>query len=168
MLGPAVVDREALAVDVEVVAFVDADCCDRVVVCEQRAAHGERRPHGVVGGWRLEQRHPETHEGPEHGQGSAPLRAERVAVASTGRVGVDGLDEALLGHRAQALAQHGGGDAGKVALQVAEALRASAQLAHDQQRPAIAQHVERAGDGAVLLVISDRRRHGAACRSFVV
>jgi hypothetical protein len=53
------------------------------------------------------------------------------------------------------------GDAGKVPPQVGEPLIADDELAQDEQRPAVAQHVEGAGDRAVLLVVADGCGHAS-------
>ena len=54
---------------------------------------------------------------------------------------------------AQALGEHVGADLRQPGAQVGEALGAEQQLAHDQQRPALADEVERARDAAAVSVV---------------
>ena len=61
-------------------------------------------------------------------------------------------DDAALLKLAQALREHVGADVRQAGAQVGEALRAEQQLAHDEQRPALADEVERAGDSAAVAV----------------
>ena len=61
-------------------------------------------------------------------------------------------DETGLFQLAEPVGQQVGGDAGQLGAQVAVAAGAADQLAQDQQRPPLAQHVEAPGDRAVLVV----------------
>jgi hypothetical protein len=53
---------------------------------------------------------------------------------------------------AQSFGEQVGGDAGQCRAEVGEPLLSERELAQDQQRPAVADAVERGGDPAVLLV----------------
>ena len=66
------------------------------------------------------------------------------------------LDHVDVGEVAQALGEDVGGRAGQAVAQVGEALRAEQQLPDDQQRPAVADRVQGAGDPAGISV----RPHG--------
>src|SRR5262249_48887773 len=75
--------------------------------------------------------------------------AEPVGVPPLiGRVGRL-LDHALRAQRAQPRRQDVGGDPLRPAQELVEVPPAAQQVAHDQQRPAIADEVQRAGDGTV-------------------
>jgi hypothetical protein len=65
---------------------------------------------------------------------------------------LDRLDDAGFGQRAQAGAEQVGVDPGQGVAQRPEPLRAEQQLADDQQRPALAEQVERLGEPADLVV----------------
>ena len=88
----------------------------------------------------------------QHGHEGAALGRRRVHRAGGGRRELLVLDDALGLEVAQALGEEVGGDAGECPPQVGEATVAGQQLAHDQQRPPVADDVEGGGDRAVLVV----------------
>src|SRR5205085_1065202 len=57
----------------------------------------------------------------------------------------------------EALRQHVGADAGKARAQIAEALRAEHELAHDEEGPTLADEVERMGRPAGVVVAAPGR-----------
>src|SRR5207244_1117386 len=82
----------------------------------------------------------------------AALAGELIFVA-LGALGVaNSLEDALLDQPVQAVGQDVAGDA-QALLEVIEAAQAEKRVADDQQRPALADDLERAGDRAVLSVI---------------
>jgi hypothetical protein len=78
---------------------------------------------------------PGQHRGEVAALGGQPVGAARVGPAH----------HALLLEQAQALGQQVGGDAGEGPLQLGPAPPAQQQLADDQQRPAVADDLQRAG-----------------------
>src|SRR5262249_49355372 len=73
-----------------------------------------------------------------------PIRRARGVVAA--------LDRARVRELAQPRREHRAGDARDAALQLAKTPAAAEQLAPDQERPALAQEIERTGDRAELAV----------------
>ena len=78
--------------------------------------------------------------------------AEGVDGARDRRRQLLAIDEASLLQLAKPVGQQVGGDAGQLAAQVTVAAGAADELAQDQQRPSLAQHVEAERDRTVLLV----------------
>src|SRR5947208_1765049 len=95
------------------------------------------------------QRHPEI----------APARRQRVGRPRR-MLGVElPGDDAVLLENLQTLRQHIGGDPGERGLKVLEAPRAGEQVADEQQRPALAEQLERLGHRTALAVTLG---HGAS------
>ena len=126
-----------------------------------------------VGGARVEQRPQRDHEGvgaegglalgnrrlaapaPELEQDRLERQAalgQLVDARARGRRELAPAHEPGLLELAQALGEHVGAEAGQARPQVGEALRAEQQLAHHQQRPALADDVEGARDAAAVAV----------------
>src|SRR5215470_15610829 len=102
---------------------------------------------------------------PPGGEG-ADHRAElasfvgQLVLRPRGMVGIEApAHEAVLLHELEPLGEDVGREAGQAGLQIAEAARASEQIAHHEERPAIAHHLEGLGYRAALPV---ELRHGSS------
>ena len=72
------------------------------------------------------------------------------------------LEDAVVDESLQAVGEHVAGDA-EIALEVLEAADAEERVAQQQDRPAVAEDLERAGDGAVLGFVR-AGQHGSSPR----
>jgi hypothetical protein len=90
------------------------------------------------------------------------LLAEAVLEALGALLVAPALEQALLGQALEAIGQDVAGDA-EAALEVVEAADAQEGVADDEQRPAVAEDLEGAGDGAVLVVVR-AGQHGRSRR----
>ena len=96
---------------------------------------------------------PERRDGLDHRRDLAPaLVAEGVDGTGDRRRQLLAIDQAGVLQLAKPVGQQVGRDAGQLGAQVAVPAGASDELAQDQQRPSLAEHVEALGDRAVLLV----------------
>ncbi len=145
-------EREVGAVDDEPVDLVDAGRGGRVVPGRDGPVRGGLGAHLGRRAQRGEQLHAEARHRLQDRHGVARLRGRRVDRAGRGRRQLLRRDEAVLGERLETLGEERRRDPGQVLAEVDEALVAEEQLAEDQQAPAIADEVERAGDRAVLAV----------------
>src|SRR4051812_45030643 len=96
------------------------------------------------------------------------LLAEAVLEALRALLVAMALEQSLVGQALEAVGQHIAGDA-EVALEVVEAAHAEEGVADDEQRPPDAEHLEGAGDGAVLLIVraGQHQRSGASVAELV-
>ncbi len=144
------------ALDLEPVAVVAPARRARVEQQPQQETDALERHHVAL----LElghQVHAEAPEREQHRLELAPVLAELVDVGGGRRGEPAARDEAGGLQVAQPRGQQVRGEPGQPGLQVGVALRAGDQLAHDQQRPALADQVERAGERADLVVGAARR-----------
>jgi hypothetical protein len=93
----------------------------------------------------LQQRH---HDRPQ----VDPLLGQAVLEARGALLVGHAHEDALVDEAAQAVGEDVARDA-EVALEVVEAPHAHERLAHDEDRPAVAEHLEGAGDRAVLVFV---------------
>ena len=148
---PATTTRKTLLADPQLEARLEVagdargrTACASETMCESRLISCRRGSSGA--------RRAPAAERDEHGlELAAPARSAR-------RPGGGGRRQPALAHDAdllelaQALREHVRARVREPGAEVGEALRAEQQLAHDQQRPALADEVEGAGDAARLAV----------------
>jgi hypothetical protein len=156
--GPAL-DDEALAVHAGVEAVVAQ--AELVVAVAAVAGRVEQRPERdhervgadprVLGGRERRDAAPAAER--EHDRLELPAtRGERVDLGARGGRELVVLEDPGRLEVAQALREDVGAEVGQAGAQVGEALGAEQQLAHDEERPALADDVEGAGDATAIPV----------------